>query len=129
MLQEELKPNYFALAQQEDQALHDEVMHMGMDLGEEVFITQSQALRDRPDSSDTLADVSCPTLVLCGEEEKLCSVEMHEHMAQSIPQASLKVIDHCGHLSSIERPQAVNGAIETWLQESSLNKGVSSGAR
>jgi len=41
----------------------------------------------------------------------------HEEMAAAIPNASLVVIEDCGHLAPLERPAAVNAAMRAWLTE------------
>ncbi len=90
---------------------------MGMSLGEAVFLRQSVALRDRPDSTATLATIDCPTLVLCGEEDELCSPQLHREMTSMIPCATLEIIAQCGHLSTMEQPRAVNNALLAWLTQ------------
>ena len=77
---------------------------MILDLGPEVFRTQSIALRDRADSIAMLTDISCPSAVICGAEDTLCPLGYHEYMAGRIPGAELTVIDDCGHLASMEQP-------------------------
>jgi pimeloyl-ACP methyl ester carboxylesterase len=36
-------------------------------------------------------------------------------IAEGIPVARLVIVPDCGHMSTLERPQAVNRALETWL--------------
>jgi pimeloyl-ACP methyl ester carboxylesterase len=36
-------------------------------------------------------------------------------MAADIPQSRLVIVEHCGHLSTLERPDEVNAAFERWL--------------
>lgn len=115
VLRDELKPNYLATVHRGNTALLDEVLAMGIDLGDEVFHRQSIALRDRPDSEATLATIDCPTLVLCGDEDTLCPVALHEQMAAKLPNAELVIVDQCGHLSTLEQPEAVNHAFARWL--------------
>lgn len=105
---ESLKPLYLATAHRDDEELLGTILDMALDLGPEVFRTQSLALRDRTDSVPTLANIDCPTLVMCGDEDTLCPVEYHEMMAETIPNAHLRVIDNCGHLSSLEQPAVVS---------------------
>lgn len=116
LLRDELKPNYLAQAHRGNLALLDEVLAMGMDLGPAVFRTQSIALRDRPDSSATLATINRPSLVLCGAEDNLCPPQRHAEMAELMPAAELVVVPECGHLSTMEQPKAVNRALHNWLQ-------------
>jgi len=104
---EALKPVYLAEAHRDDQELLTKILDMVMDLGPEVFRTQSLALRDRPNSVPTLATIDCPTLIMCGEEDSICPVEYHEFMAERIPHAHLRIIENCGHMSSLEQPDVV----------------------
>ena len=115
VLQDELKPNYLADCHSDNLTLLDEVLFMGMSLGAEVFQRQSVALRDRPDSAATLATITCPTLVLCGEEDQLCPPDLHREMVSAIPAATLEIISSCGHLSTMEQPDQVSAALGRWL--------------
>ncbi len=117
ILRDELKPNYLAASHRGDLELLDEVLAMGLDLGPEVFTRQSLALRDRPDSTATLPGIDCPCLVLCGDEDLLCPPERHEEMQRAIPGAQLVIVPQCGHLSTMEQPDAVNLALAHWLSD------------
>jgi pimeloyl-ACP methyl ester carboxylesterase len=116
VLRDELKPNYLANCHKANTELLDDVLQMGLDLGPDVFVRQSEALRDRPDSSDTLSTIDCPTLVLCGEEDELCPVSLHREMAAAIPHSQLCIIEDCGHLSTMEQPDAVTRNLRNWLR-------------
>ena len=102
-----LKPLYLAASNRDNEALLETILDMAMELGPEVFRQQSLALRNRPDSIETLSQISCPTTVICGREDTLCPVEYHEYMARRIPGAKLTIIEDCGHLASMEQPQIV----------------------
>lgn len=112
---ESLKPLYLAKAHRDNEEILGTILDMAMGLGPDVFRTQSLALRGRANSVPTLASISCPTLVLCGDEDTLCPVTYHELMAAEIPNAKLAVIDNCGHLSSLEQPDAVTRELQTLL--------------
>ena len=115
-IRQELFPQYLAASHADDQALEELIVDMGLRLGREVFARQSFALRDRPDSADTLATIDCPTLVLCGDEDRLCSPELHEEMASRIAPAELQIIAKCGHLSTLDQPDATCEALRIWLK-------------
>ena len=116
ILRDELKPNYLADCHRHNTVLLDDVLYMGMALGEAVFERQSLALRDRPDSSQTLPGITCPTLVLCGDQDSLCSPQLHREMAAMMPASTLEIIADCGHLATMEQPEAVNQSLRQWLQ-------------
>lgn len=114
---ESLKPLYLAEAHRDDEALLQTVLDMALALGPDVFRRQSLALMKRVDSVATLETIDCPTLVLCGDEDTLCPVAYHELMAERIPGATLEVVNQCGHLSSMEQPEAVTQALDTLLRQ------------
>jgi pimeloyl-ACP methyl ester carboxylesterase len=111
----ETAPLYLAEANRGRRDLIDLILAMAMDRGPEVLARQARALRERPDSTPTLAGIACPTLVLCGAEDRICPPRPHERMAEAIPAARLVVLDDCGHLPTLERPDAVSAALRDLL--------------
>ncbi len=63
----------------------------------------------------TLSAIACPTLVLCGGEDRLCPPALHVAMAEAIPGADLVVLARSGHLSPLERPNSVTDEIRRLL--------------
>jgi pimeloyl-ACP methyl ester carboxylesterase len=53
--------------------------------------------------------------VLCGWQDVMTALEPHTEMAAAIADSRLVVVEDCGHLSSLERPDEVNSALRTWL--------------
>lgn len=98
-----------------DDALTDRVKLMAERVGPDAFHRQQKAIMSRPDSRSQFADYDLPTLVLCGRQDALTPVELHEEMAQLIPGAKLAVIEDSGHLSTMERPQAATALLRQWL--------------
>jgi pimeloyl-ACP methyl ester carboxylesterase len=45
-------------------------------------------------------------------------MHLHEEMAELIPDSRLRVIERCGHLSALERPEGVTTALREWLEHS-----------
>ncbi len=109
---ESLKPLYLAESHRDDEKLLGTILDMALDLGPEVFRRQSLALRDRVDSVPTLGGIDCPTLVLCGDEDRLCPPGYHRTMAQEIPRAELCIVPDCGHLATLEQPAIVTRELE-----------------
>ena len=98
-----------------DAPLVDVIRGMAERVGVEGYVRQQTAIMSRADSRKDLGLIACPTLVLCGRQDVLTPLAMHEELAALIPGASLIVLDHCGHLSTLERPEAVNAALRSWL--------------
>ncbi|HWU98672.1 MAG TPA: alpha/beta hydrolase [Oxalicibacterium sp.] len=92
------------------------VTEMAAAVGKDAFIRQQHAIMHRIDSRPTLARIDCPTLLLCGREDKVTPVDVHEEMAALIPRATLTIVEHCGHLSALEKPEAVTEALRNLLQ-------------
>ncbi len=113
----EMKPLYLA-DRPDAQPLLTLCMDMAVSLGDEVFIAQSLALRDRRDHTETLKSVSCPTLILHGAEDKLCPPERHRFMRALIGHAELVSIAHAGHLPPLERPEQTSFYLKRWLSTS-----------
>jgi pimeloyl-ACP methyl ester carboxylesterase len=114
-----LKPMYLAESNRNDEELLNLILDMATDLGPEVFRLQSLALRNRADSVASLTDINCPVSIMCGAEDTLCPVEYHEYMAARIENAALVVIDDCGHLASMEKPEAVTQELRALLARDS----------
>lgn len=91
------------------------VKQMARDTGAATFARQQQALMSRPDSRPTLAAIRCPTLVLVGKQDLLTPVAEHREIAAGVAHAQIEIIPECGHLSTLERPAAVNAALARWL--------------
>ncbi len=88
---------------------------MADDTGVEAFKRQQAAIMGRPDNRPLLPSINCPTLVLVGREDALTPPELSQEIAAGIPGAKLEIIPDCGHLSTMERPEAVNRALRAWL--------------
>ena len=92
------------------------VEEMARSVGPEAFERQERAIIGRPDSRADLRGISCPTLVLCGRDDALTPPPLHEELAAGIPGANLRMVDRCGHLSTLERPEEVTRAMREWLE-------------
>jgi pimeloyl-ACP methyl ester carboxylesterase len=96
-------------------ALEPEFTAMAQRVGPAVFLRQQAAIIARPDSVPSLSAIGCPTLVVCGREDQITPLEGSELMAAEIPGARLEVLEHCGHMSSLEQPDAVTALLRAWL--------------
>ncbi|WP_086929996.1 alpha/beta fold hydrolase [Agarilytica rhodophyticola] len=115
IMREEMKPNYLAEGENRDHIL-DLCMSMAESLGPKVFEQQSRALAKRPDQRETLRHIKVPTLILCGESDRLCNVEKHQIMHNLISHSELVVIPRAGHLPTLEQPELTNKALNRWLR-------------
>jgi pimeloyl-ACP methyl ester carboxylesterase len=70
----------------------------------------------RADSRPLLASIDCPTLVLVGAEDELTPPHLAEEMAAGIKGARLVKVPDCGHISTLEQPEAVTRAMIEWVR-------------
>ena len=98
-----------------DPEIRSAVEGMAHAVGPEGFERQERAIMGRPDSRGGLPGISCPALVLCGRDDALTPPHLHEELADGIPGAHLHLVERCGHLSTLERPEEVTRAMRGWL--------------
>lgn len=98
-----------------DPALGEINQRMGRVIGIEGFARQTEAIIARIDSRPHLSSISVPALVLVGDSDPLTPPARAKEMAGAIPGARLVVIPECGHVATLEQPEAVNRALVEWL--------------
>jgi pimeloyl-ACP methyl ester carboxylesterase len=99
----------------DDTVLIDAVRSMAADTGAEAFLRQQRAIMSRPDSRPGLSAIACPTLILFGAQDGIVTLEHQEEMRAAVAGARLEVIEDCGHLVTLEAPEAVNRILAAWL--------------
>jgi pimeloyl-ACP methyl ester carboxylesterase len=92
------------------------LMAMARRIGRDGFLNQQKAMLGRPDSRSGLTAIAVPTLVLCGRQDALTPLALHAEMAAGIPGGRLVVVEDSGHMTPLERPQAVTAVLRYWLQ-------------
>jgi pimeloyl-ACP methyl ester carboxylesterase len=95
-----------------------ELMQLGRDewLKNEPSVVHGDfAACDHFDVMGTLGEIRCPTLVLCGEDDRLTPPKYARYLKDSIPGATMAIIPKAGHMVMVERPELVNQAIEEFL--------------
>ena len=99
-----------------DVQLKDDIRYMALDTGLEVYLRHCTAIMNRADSQPDLASIRVPTLVLAGDKDQLTPPDKAREIAEGISGASLVIVPDCGHMSAMERPEAVNDALLEWLE-------------
>lgn len=75
----------------------------------------SRGMGQRADSTDLLAGITCPTLIVVGEQDVLTPPIVAQEYAAQIPGAQCVVIQHAGHLSNLEQPEAFLQVVRGFL--------------
>jgi pimeloyl-ACP methyl ester carboxylesterase len=119
IVREDVLPTMFA---SEPPAAHVErFLDMADRVGPARFRTQLAAQATRTDALAHLAQVRCPSLVLCGEADALCPAAFHRRIAETIPHARLHLLPGAGHLLPIERPDEVASLLARWSSQYTLS--------
>jgi pimeloyl-ACP methyl ester carboxylesterase len=108
-------PIYVHPSRTQDAALKADYVAMCDDVGPQAYVRQQNAIMTRADSRPLLPTIRCPTLVLVGEQDEATPPALSDEMAAGIPGARLVKIPDCGHLSTMERPQAVTKELVAWM--------------
>lgn len=58
-----------------------------------------------------LKNISCPTLVVCGQEDILKPVRFSKIIAEHIPNSEFAIIPDCGHVTIFEKPGVLNSML------------------
>ncbi|MFV0513396.1 MAG: alpha/beta fold hydrolase [Jhaorihella sp.] len=116
VMREAMKPDFLAPGPGRS-AILAQMYEMAADLGPDLFVRQSRALQRRTDQQGTLRKCRVPTLVLCGEHDRLTPVKRHSFMAELIPNARLTIVPGAGHIPTLEQPGAVAEALADWLAQ------------
>jgi pimeloyl-ACP methyl ester carboxylesterase len=99
-----------------DTPVFDAILDMIERCTPDIFAAQTEALLTRPDAGPLLPHIHCPTLLLCGREDAWSPPARHEFMRDAIGStAQLVVVEHCGHMCTVEQPEAVSRAMAAWL--------------
>ena len=99
-----------------DKKLVDEVMAMCGEIGVEIYKRQEELAAIRADRRPDLPRIKCPTIVVCGRDDAATPLFLSEEMAKAIPAAALVVVEQCGHLVTMEKPEETNLILTTWLK-------------
>jgi pimeloyl-ACP methyl ester carboxylesterase len=100
---------------QTDENLTRRVIEMAGRVGQAGFLRQQTAIMHRPDRRAEMAMYDLPTIVVCGRQDALTPLDLHEEMAGLVPHARLCLIEECGHLSTLEQSHAVTALMRDWL--------------
>lgn len=77
----------------------------------EAIAAAARGMAERPDMSETLREIDCPTLVLVGEHDTISPPAEMRDLACDIPGAAFVEIPGSGHMTPVERPAEISAAI------------------
>ncbi len=95
----------------------EEIHRIASDNSTDAVVEALQAMRDRPDATDWLAQIAVPTLLIFGEKDALAPSHVIETLRNGLPNARLETIAGAGHLSNLEAPDKFNRVLLEFLHE------------
>jgi pimeloyl-ACP methyl ester carboxylesterase len=98
-----------------DKPLVDEVLTMCAEIGVEIYKRQEELAAIRVDRRPDLAKIKCPTIVVCGRDDAATPLFLAEEMTAAIVGSELIVVEECGHLVTMEKPEQTNAILMRWL--------------
>ncbi|CAN5545883.1 alpha/beta fold hydrolase [soil metagenome] len=81
----------------------------------ETVISALMALANRNERCTDLSNIDIPTLILCGEEDKLTPPAQSEFMHAHIANSKLTIIDGAAHLANIEQHEKFNVSMKEFI--------------
>jgi 3-oxoadipate enol-lactonase len=81
----------------------------------EGIVGASLGMKERPDSSELLAKIQVPTLILHGSDDQLIPFKEAEAMQGAIEGSRLRLLPDAGHLLNLEQPELFNQAVQDFL--------------
>jgi 3-oxoadipate enol-lactonase len=72
-------------------------------------------MKERPDSTPSLAEIDLPVLILHGADDPLVPLQEAQAMQVALRNAQLEVLPEAGHLPNLEQPEKFNQAVRRFL--------------
>lgn len=105
--------SYIDASRLDDAELTGRIVDMTQRLGREVFLRQNSL--EREDGEAALRALRVPLVIIVGENDQITPAAGHREMAAAIGCTHLLVIPGAGHMTPMEAPGPVNGALRHWL--------------
>lgn len=86
-------------------------------VGPDAYIKQQLSIINRPNYSKLIKNIQAQTLIISGKNDQVVPYNDAIYMFEQIPQASLILLDECGHLSTLEKGSSVLNAVNVFLKE------------
>lgn len=99
----------------EDQTLVEPLQKMLRDFSADGYQHQVQAMIDDYATEPLLPQIACPTLVVHAREDHIFPLEELRFLADHIENARFTIIEESGHMSPMERPQAITALMRLWF--------------
>jgi pimeloyl-ACP methyl ester carboxylesterase len=116
-VQHTLLPQLLHRSHINDDAITQPIFDMAQEIGAEGFVREQLAIIGRADNRPLLVDIEVPAVVIVGRQDQVTPLPRSEEMAADISTSRLVVLEECGHMSPLEKPDEVSTALRRWLTE------------
>lgn len=72
---------------------------------------------DHFDRMNEIDQIALPTLIVCGQDDKLTPMKYSQYMKERVRNARLVTIPGAGHSVMLEKPEEVNAALQSFVRE------------
>lgn len=100
-----------------DDTVRNLVLDMASEFSGEDYRTQQESILSRKDNREFAKTITCPTVVVGGEEDTVTPLFLQDEMHQLIDNSEFQILEGCGHLSPIELPSEVCTIFKEWLEK------------
>ena len=121
-LAERWLPGMVHAPNRENQTLMQSLTDMVLAKDPDLHQRQITALVNRVDASAYLASISCPVLLMVGEQDQWSPIAQHEDMLRLLPNARLEVIADAGHFAPVEQPEKVARLLAEFLTQTNASQ-------
>ncbi|MFZ6872035.1 alpha/beta fold hydrolase [Undibacterium sp. Di27W] len=103
---------------QDDAVMLAHLQAMSLALGKQVFLQQLSIVR--VDGHHELTEIACPALVVASRNDQMRSLAESEKLAHGLPDATLHIVEDCGHMSPLEKAPELITTLHGWLQQHAI---------
>lgn len=98
----------------------EETQQMALNTPQNTIIQVTQAMRDRPDRTKTLAELSCPVLFLIGRQDAIIPLEQYKTQVTLPQDAHIHILQGTAHMSIWECPQKTTFILQNFVNYCTL---------
>jgi pimeloyl-ACP methyl ester carboxylesterase len=89
---------------------------MNIDLGYNTFKNHQQACISRKNSSEKIKKITIPTAIVGGKDDIITPPQEQTYLASKIKKSTLLLLENCGHIATLEKPDLVTNEIIKLLE-------------
>lgn len=109
--------SYVAPSRLSDPPLQEVICRMAQECGIETFARQTDIAIHRQDNRGAWSALTCPTLLLNGAQDVICTPHHHQLLAAGNPNVTWHTVEAGGHFIPLEAPDEIAPPLRQWITE------------